>query len=87
MGPKAYNVFQSFKVSREDGKKYKTIKQKFVNYFTVHQNPLHVQAKLNSRQQGEIESVDKFIAVNIQDSQLSEKIQIEPELTLERVIT
>ena len=87
MGLKACIVFQYFKLSKEDGKKYKTVKEKFVYYFTVCQNTVHEHAKFNSWQQGEIESVDKFIVISIQDSQLSEKIQMEPELTLERTVT
>ena len=56
MGLKADNVFQL-----EDGKKYKTVKDKFDDYFTVRRNTIHEQAKFNRRRQGETESVDKFI--------------------------
>ena len=55
-------------------------------YFTVRQNTIHKHAKFNRRQQGETESVDKFIVISIQDAQLSEKIQMKPELTLERMV-
>ena len=87
MGPKAFNVFQYFKLSKEDGKKYKTVNEKFVYCFTIRQNTIPEHVKFNSRQQGEIESVDKFIVISIQDSQLSEKIQMEPNLTPERTVT
>ena len=44
-------------------------------------------AKFNSQQQGELESVDKFIVISSQDAQLSEKIQMESKLTPERKVT
>ena len=56
-------------------------------YFTVRQNTIHKHAKFNRRQQGETESVDKFIVISIQDAQLSEKIQMESKLTPERKVT
>ena len=111
MGPKADDVFQSFRLSEADGKKYKTVKDKFDDYFTVRRNTIHERAKFNRRRQGETESVDEFITdlyalakycqygelqdelirdrivVSIQDVQLSEKRQMEPELTLERAVT
>ena len=111
MGPKADDVFQSFRLSKADGKKYKTVKDKFDNYFIVCRNTIHKCAKFNRQQQGETESVDEFITdlytlakycqygelqdelirdrivVGIQDAQLSEKMQMEPELTLERAVT
>ena len=61
MGPKADDVFQSFRLSEEDAKKYKTVKDKFDDYFTIRRNTIHERAKFNRRRQGDTESVDEFI--------------------------
>ena len=111
MGLKADDIFQSFGLSDEDGKKYQTVKDKFNVYFTARRNTIHERAKFNRRRQGETESVDEFITdlyalakycdygglhdelirdrivVGIRDANLSEKMQMEPELTLERAVT
>ena len=42
MGPKANDVFQSFRLSEEDGKKYKTVKDKFDDYLTFRWNTLYM---------------------------------------------
>ena len=111
MGPKADDVFQSFRLSEDNGKNYKTVRDKFDDYFTARRNTIHEYAKFNMRRQGETESVDEFftnlyaiakyceygglhdelirdrIVVSICDAQLSEKMQMEPELTLARAVT
>ena len=61
MSPKADDVFQSFRLSKEDGKQYKIIREKFDDYFTVRRNTIHERTKFNMRRQGETESVDEFI--------------------------
>ena len=61
MGLKADDIFQSFGLSDEDGKKYQTVKDKFNVYFTACRNTIHERAKFNRRWQGETESVDEFI--------------------------
>lgn len=111
MGQKAEDLFQSFRLSEDDGKSYKKVKEKFDEYFTVRRNTIHERAKFNTRRQGETESVDHFITdlyalakycgygelqdelirdrivVGIRDSRLSEKMQLEPDLTLEKAVT
>ena len=47
MGPKADDVFQSFRLSEDDGKKYKIVKDMFDDYFTIHRNTIHEHAKFN----------------------------------------
>ena len=100
-----------FNLLEEDGKKYKTVKDKFDDYFMVRRNTIHKRMKFNRQCQGETESVDEFITdlyalakyceygglhdelirdrivVGIRDAQLSEKMQMEPELTLKRAVT
>ena len=61
MSLKADDVFKSFRLSKDNGKQYKTVRDKFDDYFTVRQNTIHECTKLYMRRQGETESVDKFI--------------------------
>ena len=61
MSLKDDNVFKSFRLSEDDGKQYKTVMDKFDDYFTVHQYTIHERAKFYMRRQGETESVDEFI--------------------------
>ena len=53
--------FNLFDLSEEDAKKYKTVKDKFDDNFTVHRNTIYERAKFNRRRQGDTESVDEFI--------------------------
>ena len=61
MGPKADDVFQSFRLSEDNGKSYKTVRDKFDDNFTAQQNTIHEHAKFNMRRQGETESAEEFI--------------------------
>ena len=46
MGPKANDVFQSFRLSEEGGKKYKTVKDKFDDYISL-KHTIHECVKFN----------------------------------------
>ena len=108
MGDNADDIFQAFKLSVEDMKKYDTVKGKFDNYFIKKKNIIYERAKFNSRRQEESEPVDVFITalynlaekceyeslhdemirdrivVGIADQVLSERMQLDENLTLEK---
>ena len=110
MGNKADDILQSFNLSEEDSKSYKTVKEKFDTHFIQRRNVIFERAKFNSRKQEAGESVDDFITdlhclarycnygnlheemirdrivVGIRDNSLSQKMQLEPNLTLIKAI-
>ena len=47
MGDKADDVLQSFNLSEEDSKKYKTVKDKFDAHFVKRRNTIYERAKFN----------------------------------------
>ena len=51
MGYQAEDILMSFRLSKEDGKKYKVVKEKFENYFVKRRNKIYlVQAsKIQSK--------------------------------------
>ena len=110
MGDKADDILQSFNLSEEASKSYKTVKERFDTHFVQKRNIIFERAKFNSRKQEPGESVDDFITdlhclarycnygnlheemirdrivVGIRDNKLSQKMQLEPELTLKKAI-
>ena len=61
MGDKADDILQSFNLSEEDAKKYKTVKEKFEKHFVKRRNTIYERAKFNQRKQEEKEPADEFI--------------------------
>ena len=57
MGDKAEDLLQSFALSKEDSKKYNTVKGKFENYFGERRNTIYERAKFNRRKQEDKETV------------------------------
>ena len=108
MGDNADDIFQAYKLSVEDMKKYDTVKGKFDNYFIKKKNIIYERAKFKCRRQEESEPVDVFITVlynlaekceykslhdemirdrivvGIADQVLSERMQVDENLTLEK---
>ena len=110
MGDEADDILHSFHLLEEDGKKYKTVKESFENYFVKKQNIIYKRSIFNWRVQKPDESVDSFITdlhrlaescqyddlndqlirdrivVGLCDQKLSEKLQMDSELTLEKAV-
>lgn len=110
MGEEAETIFESFNLSEDDQKKYKTVMERFTNHFTRKRNVIYDRAKFNSRFQAEGEPVEAFIneliylarfcnygslndemirdriIVGIRDARLSERLQMDPELTLQKCL-
>ena len=61
MGDEANDILRSFHLSDADAKKYKTVKEKFDEYFISRRNVIYERAKFNQRKQEPQESVDSFI--------------------------
>ena len=61
MGDEADDILRSFHLSEADAKKYKTVKEKFDEYFISRRNVIYERAKFNQRKQEPQESVDSFI--------------------------
>ena len=61
MGDAADDILLSFGLSAEELKKYKTVKEKFDEYFIKKKNTIYERAQFNSRKQEEGEPVGTFI--------------------------
>ena len=61
MGAEVDDIFQSFGLSDDDKKKYKTVKAKFESHFVKRRNVIYERAMFNKRKQEEGETVDSFI--------------------------
>ena len=61
MGDQADDILRSFNLSKEDAKKYTTVKDKFDSHFIKRRNVIFERAKFNMRKQEDGESVDSFI--------------------------
>ena len=61
MGDKADDVLNSFGLSAEERKVYKTVKEKFDDYFEPQRNVIFERAKFNQQKQLPGETVDDFI--------------------------
>eukprot|EP00794_Sanderia_malayensis_P016472 gene16472-18109_t len=111
MGEEADDILASLKLTGEERKSYKTVKEKFDNHFVIKRNVIYERAKFNMRSQKDGEPVDSFITdlfslaehcgfgelhdelirdrivVGLADRSLSERLQLEADLTLEKAIT
>ena len=61
MGDKADDILQSFNLSEEDLKSYKTVKEKFDVHFIQRRNTIFERAKFSCRKQEPGESIETFI--------------------------
>ena len=61
MGDKADDILNSFGLSDDERKVYRTVKEKFDDYFEPQRNVIFQRAKFNQRKQLPGESVDDFI--------------------------
>ena len=109
MGEKTEHVFNSFNLTTDEAKTYKTVFDKFDSHFVISRNIIFEKTKFNSRRQEEEETVEAFITalhklsetcefgdlknelirdrivVEIGDGKLSEKLQLDKDLTLEAI--
>ena len=57
----AYDILRSFKLSKDDVKKYCTVKKKFEGFFVKRQNVIYESVKFDLRKQEKGETVAAFI--------------------------
>lgn len=110
MGDEADDVLRGLKLSEDDLKVYKKVKDGFHNFFVVKKNVVYERARFNMRKQEANETVDAFvtalhalaehcnygplhdelirdrIVVGLADTKLSERMQMEKDLDLEKAI-
>ena len=110
LGNQAEDIFASFNLSEEDGKKYDVVKDKFKDYFIDKPNVVYERHKFNTRRQQPGEKVEDFITAlhtmaeylnygelknelirdrivaGIADVKLSEKMQLDGDLSLEKAM-
>ena len=110
MGDLAEDILLSFRLTKEEAKKYSTVLEKFQQYFVKRKNVIYERSKFNQRIQQLDETVDSFvtdlyrlarmcnygeltdemiqdrIVAGIRDGAVVERLQTDPELTLEKAI-
>ena len=76
MGDRADDIFQTFALSEEEGRKYDTVIGKFEAHFVKKRNVIFEGAKFNQRSQQPDETVESFIKslqLNIVPMEFSER--------------
>ena len=61
MGEKSEKIFASFKLSKEDGKKYDVVIKRLEDHFIIKKNKRYERFNFNKRTQGENEGAESFI--------------------------
>ena len=62
MGDKDEDIFNSFNLTADEAKTYKTVLDKFDNHFVISRNIILERAKFNSRRQEAGETAEAFIS-------------------------
>ena len=86
MGDRADDILQSFRLTDEDSKKYKTVKEKFDSYFVKRHNTIFEQARFNLRKQEQGESVDTFITALYELVEHCSYGQLHDEMIRDRIV-
>ena len=98
MGDEADDILRSFALSDDDRKKYQPVTARFEAHFIKKRNVIYERARFKLRRQDQGEPVDSFLAehcaygnlhdemVGIRNAALSEKLQLDPALTLEKAV-
>ena len=109
MGNEANDKLAALKLTTEERRSYKTVREKLDNHFVIKRNAINERAKFNKRKQRNGEPVDTFITdlfslaehcgfgdlqdelirdrivEGLSDRSLSERLQLEVDLTQERL--
>ena len=86
MGEKSEDIFASFKLSEEDGKKYDVVRKRFEDHFIVKKNKRYERSNFNKRTQGENESAESFITAAHKLTETCEYDDLREELICDRII-
>ena len=86
MGEKSEDIFASFKLSEEDGKKYDVAIKRFEDHFIVKKNKQYERSNFNKRLQGENESAKAFITTTHKLAETCEYSDLREELICDGII-
>ena len=87
MGDKAEDILESFTITDDEAKEYKSVKAKFEEYFEKRRNTIYDRAKFNKRKQGDDETVDEFIADLYRLAQHCNYGALHDELVRDRIVS
>ena len=95
MGEEADDIMVSFGLTADDARQYELVKNRFESHFIVKRNIIFERTKFNLRSQQEHcefgvlknELIRDRIVVGLKDKKLSEKLQLDSKLTLEKAVT
>ena len=85
MGEKSEEIFASFKLSEEDGKKYEDVINRFEDQFIVKKNKRFEISNCNKRTQGENKSAESFITAAHKLAEICECGDLREELICGRI--
>ena len=80
------SIFASFKLSREDGKKYDVVIKRFEDHFIVKKNKRYERSNFNQCAQDENESAESFIIAVHKLAETCEYGDLREELICDRII-
>lgn len=86
MGDNADDILQSFELSEDDKKVYKTVKGKFDSYFVKRRNVVYERAVFNRRKQEEGESIETFITALYSLAEHCEYGNLREEMIRDRIV-
>ena len=86
MGKKSEDIFASFKLSEEDGKKYEVVIKRFEDHFIVKENQRYERSNFNKRTQDENESAESCITAVHKFVETCECSDLRGELICDRTI-
>ncbi|UYV81734.1 hypothetical protein LAZ67_20002154 [Cordylochernes scorpioides] len=90
LGDEADDIFLSFRLSTADSAKYNVVLEKFCQYFIGRRNIIFDRAQINKQRcsYGELkeELIRDRLVVGVRNLSLSEKLQLIPDLTMDKAI-
>ena len=86
IGEKSEDIFASFKLSEEDGKKYDVVIKQFEDQFIVKKNKRNERSNFNKHTQGENESAESFISAVRKSAETCEYDDLQEEFIFNRII-
>ena len=86
MGDRADDILRSFRLTEEESKTYKTVKEKFDSYFIKRHNTIFERARFNLRKQEQGESVDAFVTALYELAEHCSYGELHDEMIRDRIV-